>query len=90
MEYRRRNRFDFGAQLFCKVHICPEPFHILLIHGGEVRGFHKQGGKGAAESACHPGSGADDFGVGGGGGEAYQNMLVCVVIAVAFDPCGFG
>ena len=79
-----------GSQLLGQVNILPEAVPVRLTHGGEIGGFHKQSGKAPAEGPCHSRRGTDNFPVGWGRGQADQDMLVRVIVALALEPGAFG
>ena len=80
--------FDGRAQLLSQVDVGPEPGSVRLGHPLKLLRLHKQCGKSAPKGPGHPGGGADDLGVGGGGGETHKNVFMGVVLYPALGLPG--
>lgn len=81
-------RGDPRAQFLRQMHIVADPFSVIARQGGKFRGLHKQGRKRAVEGPCHPGGGANDLGVGGGAGQADQDVLTGLGLFLSLEPRG--
>ena len=89
------DQLNIGPQLGGQLLIGLEAALVVLRGHGKIRGFDKQGRELTVEGPGHSGGGADDLGIGGGGGQAHQNVLVCGKAAAALqllrqplDPVG--
>ena len=77
---------DFGAQFLGQMHIVADPLPVLVRQGRKLGRLHKKRGKRGVEGFCHPGGGPDDLGVGGGGGEADQDMFAGFGLFITVQP----
>ena len=76
--------FDLRPQPPCQARILPKAAPVFRPHGRNSTGrLHKQSCKAPPESPGHPGGGADELLVGGGRGQAHQNVFAGPVIPPA-------
>ena len=73
-----------------QVDVLPQLGPVLHTEAGEVGRLDEEGGQAALEGPRHPGGGADALGVGGGGGEADEDVLVGAVAALLGQPHPLG